>query len=553
MRRYHIKPWVSGRHHRPFVVSAVIALLVIAAPHLANAAVSWDSQVVNPDTGNPSGSGTQWWFDPANWSNQTPAGVAAGPPFYLPPNNSTGAITDSSINVGTASLPGGQGVVYDPAHDPNFPAIAANPANYPFPAGFSAQSIRELYVGRAQTIPGPGGTSVNAPQAPNLLTIKGDLETQATMIVGRSSAEAGKPGDGRVNQLSGTVKVNNAPLDIAGTDTSATALTTYGNGVYDYGGGALEAGLVNQNTGIRLSPSSGTVGAGGVGRFIMRNPGTPGYVRSYDFNTASGAGSTTLLANGTTNGVGIVEFHSNGALGTRPIQVSRNLIINNGLVASGTGAGGIRSSRLQLVLDSAPSVDGGGVPQNLGLFDTDFDQTDIDPVTMNPIVGNDTTGTGDLGDFFSNAAGNAVYAQDSIVSATFGSSTYNWKISYTGNITWADPNASTVASISGTGGADVVLMGLSSVIVPQGVPGDYNNNGVVDMADYVLWRNGGPLQNEINTPGTVDASDYTAWRSRFGATSGAGSALGSASVPEPALLSLAIMSLVGMAIARRGR
>ena len=39
-----------------------------------------------------------------------------------------------------------------------------------------------------------------------------------------------------------------------------------------------------------------------------------------------------------------------------------------------------------------------------------------------------------------------------------------------------------------------------------GVPGDYNNNGVVDAADYVLWRKGGPLQNEVDTPGTVNAA-----------------------------------------------
>jgi hypothetical protein len=66
----------------------------------------------------------------------------------------------------------------------------------------------------------------------------------------------------------------------------------------------------------------------------------------------------------------------------------------------------------------------------------------------------------------------------------------------------------------------------------NGVPGDYNGNGVVDMADYVLWRNGGPLQNEVNSVGTVDASDYDAWRARFGNTSGSGS-LSGAAVPEP--------------------
>jgi hypothetical protein len=77
-----------------------------------------------------------------------------------------------------------------------------------------------------------------------------------------------------------------------------------------------------------------------------------------------------------------------------------------------------------------------------------------------------------------------------------------------------------------------------------GVPGDYNGNGVVDMADYVLWRKNGPLQNEVNTPGTVDASDYDAWRARFGNTSGSGSLNGPA-VPEPTGLALLFATVVG--------
>jgi hypothetical protein len=72
---------------------------------------------------------------------------------------------------------------------------------------------------------------------------------------------------------------------------------------------------------------------------------------------------------------------------------------------------------------------------------------------------------------------------------------------------------------------------------PEGVPGDYNDNGTVDAADYVLWRNGGPLQNEVAgaTPGQVTAEDYAAWRAWFGNTSAgaAGSQLQAASVPEP--------------------
>jgi hypothetical protein len=550
MRRYSIKQSISGRIRRQFVSWAVLALLSSIVLHSARAAVTWDSQVVNPDTSNPNGSATQWWFDPANWSDETPASMAAAPPYYLPPNNTSGAATDTQINLGTATLPGGEGVVFDPSLDPNFANIGANPGNYPFPAGFGPQVINNLSLGRAQLVPGPGATQVPAPQAPNVLTIKGNLEFALEVILGRSSTEAGKPGDGRINQLSGTVKANSGNLDIAGTDTSTASgqVTTYGNGVYDYRGGTLEVQLSNQNTGIRLSPQ-GSVGAAGVGRFIQRNPATPGYVRTYDFNVAAGAGVAARLANGSTLGVGIVEFHSSGTTGTRPIQVGRNLVINNGAVASPAGA--VRSSRLQLVLDSPPSLDGNGVPQNLGLFDTDFDQTDIDPPSGNPIIGNDTTGAGDLGDFFSNIDATVVYGQNSIVSATFNGSTYNWKISYTGNIIWANPNASTLTSISGTGGADVVLIGDSSVIVPQGVPGDYNNNGVVDAADYVLWRKGGTLQNEVDNPGTVNAADYTAWRTRFGNISGSG--LSAGAVPEPSAILLIMVGMFGLLPSRRSR
>ena len=44
--------------------------------------------------------------------------------------------------------------------------------------------------------------------------------------------------------------------------------------------------------------------------------------------------------------------------------------------------------------------------------------------------------------------------------------------------------------------------------------GDYNANGSVDAADYVVWRHGEPLQNEVDMPSTVNAADYTAWRAR---------------------------------------
>jgi hypothetical protein len=90
----------------------------------------------------------------------------------------------------------------------------------------------------------------------------------------------------------------------------------------------------------------------------------------------------------------------------------------------------------------------------------------------------------------------------------------------------------------------------TSAVAP-GVLGDYNGNGKVDGADYVLWRNGGPLQNEVDAPGTVNAADYTAWRARFGNTSGSGSGLSAAGVPEPGTILLVLAGVFGMSLGRR--
>jgi hypothetical protein len=85
-----------------------------------------------------------------------------------------------------------------------------------------------------------------------------------------------------------------------------------------------------------------------------------------------------------------------------------------------------------------------------------------------------------------------------------------------------------------------------------GVPGDYNSDGVVDAADYVVWRNhlgtNFQLPNEVSgtTPGSVTQEDYAAWRARFGNTSGAGSGFSAGSVPEPGMLGLFLAAVLSM-------
>ena len=57
-------------------------------------------------------------------------------------------------------------------------------------------------------------------------------------------------------------------------------------------------------------------------------------------------------------------------------------------------------------------------------------------------------------------------------------------------------------------------------------PGDFNHDGTVDGADYVVWRKG------LNTKYTL--ADYDSWRVHFGQTYSPGSGASLSAVPEPA-------------------
>jgi hypothetical protein len=77
-----------------------------------------------------------------------------------------------------------------------------------------------------------------------------------------------------------------------------------------------------------------------------------------------------------------------------------------------------------------------------------------------------------------------------------------------------------------------------------GIPGDFNHDGAVNAADYVLWRKG------LGTPYTQ--FDYNVWRSHFGQTTGSGSgATASAAVPEPSTLVLLIFAAARWCLRRR--
>jgi hypothetical protein len=86
--------------------------------------------------------------------------------------------------------------------------------------------------------------------------------------------------------------------------------------------------------------------------------------------------------------------------------------------------------------------------------------------------------------------------------------------------------------------------------------GDYNSNGVVDAADYSVWRDhlgqSFALANrDTNNTGNISTADYDSWKAHFGQTGGSGSNLNSGAVPEPASALLLIVAAWAVSGLRR--
>jgi len=73
--------------------------------------------------------------------------------------------------------------------------------------------------------------------------------------------------------------------------------------------------------------------------------------------------------------------------------------------------------------------------------------------------------------------------------------------------------------------------------------GDYNGNGAVDAADYVVWRRHlgttDSLPND-SSPESVSTEDYNVWRQDFGASAASGTSSGA--VPEPTICAMFVVA-----------
>jgi hypothetical protein len=91
-------------------------------------------------------------------------------------------------------------------------------------------------------------------------------------------------------------------------------------------------------------------------------------------------------------------------------------------------------------------------------------------------------------------------------------------------------------------------------VPPAGLTGDYNDDGKVDGADYVVWRkHEGTMTALPNDPvgGMIGATQFNNWRMHFGEMEMPGSGSGIGAVPEPSAVALVLLGLASLAA--RGR
>jgi hypothetical protein len=144
-------------------------------------------------------------------------------------------------------------------------------------------------------------------------------------------------------------------------------------------------------------------------------------------------------------------------------------------------------------------------------------------------------------------------------------------LSHSGTLYSSTGTGITTASATGLGNsfnvASIPGRTLYTYIIPQAFPpaGDYNGNGIVDAADYTVWRDsfgqaGPSLAADGTGPGgtpdgVVDDLDYQFWVDHFGTASGSGAG-SQVAVPEPntrILIVLGSVFLIREPLTRCGR
>jgi len=381
------------------------------------------------------------------------------------------------------------------------------------------------------------GASVNATSGRRGVTIVaggGTVDTQGFNLTW-AGPWAGSVSTAVLNKIgSGTMRLNSG--SVAGTYSGVLNVNA---GTLQLDGGTAMGDLAAINlansagVGLTISSSAETIGSlaggGGSGGNVSLSAGlvVGGNNRSTTFGgniigsgglTKTGLGEFTLAgtntyAGGTTvNGGALVV---NGSL-------TGSAVVQNGATLAGTGTIG-GTTTVFTGGHLSPGQSAGTISMNgLAMQSGSFLHADIGPTSDQVIVTTNLAINGTLDVQLATGFAPNVGETFTLMTAAAVNGTFATKLLPTFSYRTFD-----------------VIYNPQSVVlkvVPM-LPGDYNTNGKVDSADYVVWRDG---------LGTIyTQADYAVWRAHFGETAGPSASL--SSVPEPAgwvILVAALCSLL---------
>lgn len=403
---------------------------------------------------------------------------------------------------------------------------------------------------RGFTKAGPGtlilGSPSNAYRGETTIQ-EGFLRVRKQTIANRVGAARIGDGNGRVNLSGGTLEYNGSVLT-AGDPRTFTVT----NPIH-----------VTADSGIRYFSTTANLGATNTIEFIFSSDSITATGGTLTFSNSGSCtdNDNTCMFRPTFSGSGFdfsrpVVISNHSSVATRSTQlVSSNAsgtqtwsgaISGDGsfrrtgagatvFTGANTFSGGTTVDGGTLTVSGASATFGGGnVMVNAGsaVISTGVANAIADTATLT-LLGGGTPGVADTGFIHLGAGINEVVAGLVLGTTPQANGTYG----------------STASSATFKFDEYFAGTGIITVATP-GLAGDYNGDGQVDAADYVLWR---------KAPASFggDPAGYNTWRANVGAMAGSGSA-GSASpaggaVPEPATgWLLAVVASVGLVAGCRG-
>jgi hypothetical protein len=330
------------------------------------------------------------------------------------------------------------------------------------------------------------------------------------------------PGSQLTNTL--TAQVSGAVLALAGSVIDATAANlalgdaTKVNGFY--GNGTLQVGqntitLADANDAVLDSATLVALGSGG-------NPGT-----------LAAANGLTLNFGGNITGHGTIDTPNNAA---KPFTNNGNLT-GSSLAEPLTLAGYVKGVGNYDNVDFTGTFSPGFSPATVNLGSADYSGTlHIEIGGLAPGSGHDQLNH-ILGDGIAHLGGTL---EVSLLGGFAPQAGHSFEIITAAGITGTFSTA-ILPALDGdlawniNYGSNSVMLAVAA----PGLPGDYNFDGTVDSADYVVWRKNDGTQ-----------AGYDIWRANFGQTAGSGSAATTGSptsaVPEPPSLALLTLAAIGL-------